>query len=44
MLSLPGILWQCAAAHTQPQRRPKLQKTNVEANRTQSSIDHTYVH
>ncbi len=32
MLSLPEILCQCAAAHTQPQRRPKLQKTNVEAN------------
>ncbi len=41
MLSLPGILWQCAAAHTQPQRQPKLQRTNVEAIRTQSSINHT---
>ncbi len=36
------VLWQRAAAHTQPQRQPtKLQKTNVEANGTQSSIDHT---
>ncbi len=36
------LLWQCAAAHTQSQRRPKLHKTNVEANRTQSSIDYTF--